>query len=243
MTITGGECRSIISPKFGRCSKPPNVRGRGLLIRWLWITVKTDRLFHISQIPQLSHLPNYLPVILDRFVYYSSHTSLGNDKYNVIWRHLPPLTACKPDLGVSKQITIWAAHSSRLFTHKTPTTLLRHIYIQLSLQSLSLIYMGWFSLILLAPHPLQVYRTIDPRQIWAGPIESHNWLKTWNKEACKLLRLPLRFRMSVRWSWESWHFVQRLRRFMHAYALDPRSSVLPILLPTCLGLFATHVLF
>lgn len=63
ITMTGGECRSIISPKSGRCSKPPNMRGRGLLVRWPWITVKNDRLFHISQISQISGRPIFLSLV------------------------------------------------------------------------------------------------------------------------------------------------------------------------------------
>ena len=42
-------------------------------MRRLYITAKYDRLFHISQISQLSDRQNYLPVILDRFVRHPSH--------------------------------------------------------------------------------------------------------------------------------------------------------------------------
>ncbi|KAJ9481865.1 hypothetical protein VN97_g11595 [Penicillium thymicola] len=81
------------------------MRGRGLLMCWLWTTVKNDRLFHISQVSQISDRPHYLPVILGRLVCHSSRIPLGNDRYNVIYEVTFPLASHYPLAASSSNYT------------------------------------------------------------------------------------------------------------------------------------------
>lgn len=161
-------------PKFGCYSKPPNMRGRGLLICWLWTTVKNDRLFHISQVSQISDRPHYLPVILGRLVYHSSRIPLRNDRYNVIYEVTfpPSLHAHLRSLSLRKN------PSEQLFAHEAPTAPYG-TYIQLLFREI-------------IPHPHRVVSTnlsrtlsigcrlieLHHERTSTGTIESHNGWKT-----------------------------------------------------------------
>ena len=240
--------RSVTYPKFGCYSKPPNMRGRGLLICWLWTTVKNDRLFHISQVSQISDRPHYLPVILGRIVYHSSRIPLRNDRYNVIYEVTfpPSLHAHLRSLSPKKN------PSEQLFAHEAPTAPYG-TYIQLLSRKLSLIHIGWFPLIFPAHYPLAAgssnYTTNEPppalsNRIMDGRLEIQ-------KLGNKLLRPPLRFWASVCRSSPTSTISHkgRLGDFTHAYALDPRFSVLTVsstgsnIVPASLEVLAAHVLF
>lgn len=102
MAMTGGECRSIMSPKFGRWP------AHALAMK---ITVKYDRLFHLPYFSNLTTIRStklstcHIGRICLPFIAYS----LGSDRYNIIYEapHPPPFfTAHRPEVAVSNQNSI-----------------------------------------------------------------------------------------------------------------------------------------
>lgn len=172
-------------PKFECYSKPPNMRGRGLLMCWLWTTVKNDRLFHISQVSQISDRPHYLPVIFGPSCISCITYSPG--KWQVqryMWSHLSPclyanLRSLSRKKVPSEQLFFLALRS------RGTNRVLQHIYPA--------------SLPGIIPHPHGVVSTnisstlsigcklieLHHERTSPGTIGSHNGLKNWNTEAWK----------------------------------------------------------
>lgn len=116
------------SPKFGCYSKPPNMRGRGLLMCWLWTTVKNYRLFRYSSISLKYHR---YPI--DHTIYLSYWADLyvipcifpWEMTGTTLYMKSPfPLTARKLEVAISKKNSIWAAllPGSSLMRHQPRPT-------------------------------------------------------------------------------------------------------------------------
>jgi hypothetical protein len=193
-------------PKFECYSKPPNTRGWGLLMCWLWTTIINDRLFHISQVSQMSDRPHYLPVILGRFVCHSSRIPLGNDRYNITYEvTFPP----------------WLhANLRSLFSRKLPSEQLFFLALRPRGTSRTLRHTHPAPIPEIIPHPYVTNppsTSIDRKLIElhhertsTGTIESHDGLKTWNIEAWKQMKAATKiWNISLPIFANLDHFVQR----------------------------------